>query len=760
MFSLKNVSYIYGEAKDALASGVRIETLDIAPTGVTAIIGPSGSGKTTLLSILAGFVVPVVATGGHFSFDGRAVPPSGHPVGRVAFVFQTHMLLGGGSALVNALIGDVVSGKTERQQGESLADRIADLGLAGRSPSLMIRRARLLSGGEAQRVAILRALHADPEAILCDEPTSSLDEHNADLAMGALKRWARDKDRPVVWVTHNIEQAAKFADHFVFIRQGRVVEIAAADRSALSGTTGAERHDHLRRVVQSLKAVDPPPDDASTLTKGFRTTRVGRLRYAGWIANALSTDSPMAAGLEYRYPALSQPAGVTAIAETMGEDIGRKAGTFMRRAGSILSYSRYGLGIVLTVLLVQLIASDFFGRMAGAYAENRLQDPAVARMVFDHSVFSDARSGGVVPEDLYAETTIPVLEERLRAAIAQVAPTADLGRVKVFGRRDVTGSTLRLIGGTGNCNRPADFVTVALDRDDPILLQTRLAQGVGAPLGRIGDVLARPPSSGFDGVRPGVLLTEAAVKQIVLACGYAPDEPILAEWAAGAGGQLDPIEVEVIGAVAEFPPLHPLPAQMIVLEEDYQRAIQLMESAVAGPLRVASAYFPIEGFDEVEATLRDQGYQIQDNSRAAVQLLQTIARAAKVAPKAVNAANLLGCFIVVLLVIDALLALNRRVLALYIAFGFRFGQILTVLLVHLVPAFAFACVFGWLLVEASWQLVLPVLPDVGGGVAGMKAAAEVRAMGLLVATGSLSTLLAAFLWWRNVRLNLKMHLQE
>src|SRR4051812_10733780 len=207
VFRLRGVTLHYGSS----SAGIDIDELDIQQQGVTVVIGPSGSGKTTLLSVLAGFIPANIAEDGFLLCGDHPIGLKQFEAGKIGFVFQSPMLLGAAGGSVNMLAGHAArpSLRGAPIKWRNLIRFVKELGLHDRDGHLLAKRARQLSGGEAQRIAVLRALLTDPEVILCDEPTSSLDANNARQVMITLKGWATTSERPVVWVTHNLEQAAE-----------------------------------------------------------------------------------------------------------------------------------------------------------------------------------------------------------------------------------------------------------------------------------------------------------------------------------------------------------------------------------------------------------------------------------------------------------------------------------------------------------------------------------------------------------------------
>jgi len=188
--------------------------LDLSPHGCTAIMGPNGAGKSLLLKVLHGLLTP---TAGEVCWGSQ--PPAA-VTARQALVFQKPVLL---RRSVAANIDFVLKARGKPQQArDALLDRVGLLHKA-RAP------ARRLSGGEAQRLALARALATDPEVLFLDEATASLDPSSVQVIETIVKD-ACARGIRVICVTHDSGQARRIADDVVFLHGGRVAEHSPADR--------------------------------------------------------------------------------------------------------------------------------------------------------------------------------------------------------------------------------------------------------------------------------------------------------------------------------------------------------------------------------------------------------------------------------------------------------------------------------------------------------------------------------------------------
>jgi len=189
-------------------------SMTIPAQGVTVVMGPNGAGKSLALRLIAGLIAP---SGGRLEFTAGEETRR-----RIAFVFQKPVLL---RRSVRANLDHAL--RTYGTPRRERADRLAELLALGQLTELAERPARVLSGGEQQRVAMVRALAAAPKVLLLDEPTASLDPQ-ATAAIEALIRRAVEDGVSVVLVTHEAGQAQRLADGVCFLHQGRLREAAPA----------------------------------------------------------------------------------------------------------------------------------------------------------------------------------------------------------------------------------------------------------------------------------------------------------------------------------------------------------------------------------------------------------------------------------------------------------------------------------------------------------------------------------------------------
>jgi len=194
--------------------------LDVERDEIVALVGPSGSGKTTLCSIAGGLLTP---TGGEVVVGGEDISEyspkelTTFRQTKVGFVFQSVNLVPFLTARENLLVVDELGSRTGRAARERADQLLEELGLTDRQKNLPAQ----LSGGQRQRVAIGRALMNDPELVLFDEPTSSLDTQLGEQVMELIRREMKDRGTAAVVVTHD-DRMAHYCDRVVHIVDGTI----------------------------------------------------------------------------------------------------------------------------------------------------------------------------------------------------------------------------------------------------------------------------------------------------------------------------------------------------------------------------------------------------------------------------------------------------------------------------------------------------------------------------------------------------------
>jgi tungstate transport system ATP-binding protein len=191
--------------------------LTVEEPGITAIMGPNGAGKSVLLRLMHDLIAP---TGGEVLWGGKRM--SRELTRRQAMVFQKPVLLRR-SAAANIEYALGLRGIARGERAIRVDDALKLAGLQGRASS----PARVLSGGEQQRLCLARALSLDPDILLLDEPTASLDPAST-LAIEELLLDAQRRGIKVIMVTHDVGQARRLARDVVFLHHGRIVEHQAA----------------------------------------------------------------------------------------------------------------------------------------------------------------------------------------------------------------------------------------------------------------------------------------------------------------------------------------------------------------------------------------------------------------------------------------------------------------------------------------------------------------------------------------------------
>lgn len=216
ILELQNIAYEHGGK--AILEGI---SLSVAPGDFISIVGPSGSGKSTLLRLCGHLISP---TKGTILFDGK--PFADHPPTelrkRVAYCFQTPQLFGD-TVMQNMLFPYAI------RKMKPDTERMRALFARFQMPAEFLDRdTRNLSGGEKQRIALIRCLLFMPQILLLDEVTSSLDADNAQIVEDVIASLNKE-GITVLWVTHDEAQSRKYAKKLLTIDAGRAASLEELD---------------------------------------------------------------------------------------------------------------------------------------------------------------------------------------------------------------------------------------------------------------------------------------------------------------------------------------------------------------------------------------------------------------------------------------------------------------------------------------------------------------------------------------------------
>lgn len=246
-----------------------IDHLEIEGGRIHALLGPNGAGKTTLLNILGFLETPVSGT---MLFNGQAVEPSPktllHLRRQVVLVDQHPIMFS------TTVASNIEFGLKIRKIGKSTRQRMVDEVLATVGLSrYKTARAHELSGGETQRLALARALVLEPEVLLCDEPTASVDTENQAIIISLLQQINTERGTTIIFTTHDRLQAASLAQHTLMLENGRLATTAYENSYTCTfhHNEGSQVHCILQGITEiSLPA--PPP--------GWPMLQTGRMHIA------------------------------------------------------------------------------------------------------------------------------------------------------------------------------------------------------------------------------------------------------------------------------------------------------------------------------------------------------------------------------------------------------------------------------------------------------------------------------------------------
>lgn len=218
LLHLRNIAYAYAGQKQHVLQHIDFHLMR---GELVALVAPSGSGKSTLLNIIG--LLEQANSGLYMINNSEAPTPSSRHAARIrnqqfGFIFQFHHLMNECNICDNIAMPLLIQGKGKKYASAQAMQALQQLHLdhyAKRTP-------KELSGGEQQRIAILRALIHQPQLIIADEPTGNLDPENADIIFDMFVHYAKSQHSAALIATHN-HQLAQKCDRIITIDKGKVV---------------------------------------------------------------------------------------------------------------------------------------------------------------------------------------------------------------------------------------------------------------------------------------------------------------------------------------------------------------------------------------------------------------------------------------------------------------------------------------------------------------------------------------------------------
>jgi oligopeptide/dipeptide ABC transporter ATP-binding protein len=250
VLAIRGVHKVHGKGASAVPA-VRGVDLDVAAGETVALVGESGCGKSTLGRVVAGLQP---SSGGEVLLDGQPLGTAvaGKGRRRVQMVFQHPPDSLNPSLSVEAMLSEPLR-LLMGLDGASIRTRVTELLVGvGLTDAHRQRKARQLSGGQQQRVAIARALACQPELVVLDEPTASLDQSVRARIVALLRDIQQRENVAYLFITHDLDTVGRLADRVAVMYLGRIVELAP---TAELFTTPA--HHYTRALLSAVPRLDP-----------------------------------------------------------------------------------------------------------------------------------------------------------------------------------------------------------------------------------------------------------------------------------------------------------------------------------------------------------------------------------------------------------------------------------------------------------------------------------------------------------------------
>ena len=221
MIAVSQLTKVYAKGHSQIGAVNEI-SFSVAKGEFVSIVGKSGSGKSTLMNLLAGLDA---ATSGEIRFNDADICKFSrkdlvlHRRNTIGIIFQSFNLISSRTAVENVELALLFGGVTRNERRSRAVGLLERVGLGDR----IFHKPTELSGGEAQRVAICRALANNPPYILADEPTGNLDSATTRDILSLLKQLQKDEGRTIVMITHDTETANAVSDKIITLSDGKIV---------------------------------------------------------------------------------------------------------------------------------------------------------------------------------------------------------------------------------------------------------------------------------------------------------------------------------------------------------------------------------------------------------------------------------------------------------------------------------------------------------------------------------------------------------
>jgi ABC-type nitrate/sulfonate/bicarbonate transport system ATPase subunit len=256
LITIENINRIYRDTKGNPLYALKDVNIAIEKGEFVSIVGPSGCGKTTLLRLIAGLDRPQSGT---LSIDGAEIAGAGYERG---YIFQQATLFPWATVYENVATG-LKARKVYKQHKERVQEYISMIGLGGFENSYPHE----ISGGMAQRVAIIRSLINEPKVLLLDEPLGALDAFKRMELQELLRDVWKKTGTTMVMVTHDVDEAISLSERIVIMspRPGRIVDIIGIELGNVRERTGDDFIAIRKKILESLHLILSQPQPEYTI---------------------------------------------------------------------------------------------------------------------------------------------------------------------------------------------------------------------------------------------------------------------------------------------------------------------------------------------------------------------------------------------------------------------------------------------------------------------------------------------------------------